>query len=75
MDMDFGAEFGFGVNVMSFESDSDISLIGSGSFDYNGVTCEFLDEGSVGCQRCRRCRHWKHQLNRLYRSESVKTLC
>ena len=63
VDMDFGAEFGFGVNVVSFESDSNISSIGSGSYNYDGVTCEFSDEGSVGCQQRRRRRCWKRRPN------------
>ncbi len=61
VDMDFGAEFGFGVNVVSFESDSNISSIGSGSYNYDGVTCEFSDEGSVGRQQRRRRLRQKHR--------------
>jgi hypothetical protein len=45
LDVDFGADF-------TFKDAFDFASIGSGSFEYNDVSCKFSDECMLQLQQC-----------------------
>ncbi len=45
-DMDFGAEFNFGGDF-NFLADDSNDTIGAGSYEYDGVLCDYSGKGSV----------------------------
>jgi hypothetical protein len=66
LDVDFGADF-------TFEDAFDFASIGSGSFKYDNVSCEFSDECMLRLQR--RIHQKKHVANRTYHFENIKRSC
>ncbi len=66
LDVDFGADF-------TFKNAFDFASIGSGSFEYNNVSCEFFDECMLWLQQCIRCK--KRLANCTYHFENIKKLC
>jgi hypothetical protein len=69
-EFDFGTNFDFG-QEFSFESDGSWSV---GSFDYDGISVEYSEDGSHRLS-CRRRRRRRNLAKRMYRIESVKTSC
>jgi hypothetical protein len=51
--IDFGAEFNFGGDFDFFANNSN-DYIGTGSYEYDGVLCDYSVEGSVRIRQCRR---------------------
>jgi hypothetical protein len=66
LDVDFGADF-------MFKDAFDFASIGSGSFEYNNVSCEFSDEHMLRLQQ--RIRQKEHVANCTYHFENNKKLC
>jgi hypothetical protein len=66
LDLDFGADF-------TFEDAFDVASIGSGSFEYDNVSCKFSDERILRLQQF--IRQKKRVANRTYHFENIKILC
>ena len=73
-EFDFGADYNFGREFSFGGYDSSSSV---GSFDYDGISIEYSEEGSDRSRGVRR-RHRRRRGNCpkcIYRAESVKSLC
>ncbi len=66
LDVDFGADF-------TFKDAFDFDCIGSGSFEYNNISCEFSDEHMLWLQQC--IRQKKHMANCTYSFENIEKSC